>query len=130
MMTRDELHELITILTKEFEAGRIKVNSADTIEDMRRVRFAADGKIDPSTVSSSIRALALATAGARHERVIRQIPLREVQEEYFNGLATQFGPIFDQMQKVRANPQEFANVIANNDAALNSFTSRHDIGGR
>jgi hypothetical protein len=33
-MDRDELHELITTLKEEFEAGRIKVNSADTIKDM------------------------------------------------------------------------------------------------
>lgn len=30
------------------------------------------------------------------------------------------------MQKARANPQEFANVIANNDKALNSFTEAID----
>jgi hypothetical protein len=65
-MDRDELHELITILEQEFEANRIKVNSAETLEDMMRVRIAPDGKIDPSTVSSSVRALALAAAGMKH----------------------------------------------------------------
>lgn len=79
-MDRDELHDLITLLKQEFEAGRVTIRSAHTLEDMKHIRFASDGKIDPSTVSASVRALALAVTGATHERAIRNIPLREVQE--------------------------------------------------
>jgi hypothetical protein len=122
-MDRDELHDLITILKEEFEAGRIKVNSADTIEDMMRVRFAPDGKIDPSTVSGSVRALALATAGVRYERAIRKIPLQEVQEQYFASLGEFFGAAFDQMKSHGASPQEIANAIAKSDKAVTAFTS-------
>jgi hypothetical protein len=125
-MDRDELHDLITILKEEFEAGRIKVNSIETLEAVKRVRFAADGKIDPSTVSGSVRALALATAGARHERAIRKIPLREVQEQYFESLGGFFGPVFDQMKSHGASPQEIASAIAKSDKAVAAFTSELD----
>jgi hypothetical protein len=122
-MDRDELHELISILKKEFEADRIKVNSADTIEDMGRVRFAADGKIDPSTVSSSVRALALAVAARKHEQEIRKIPLREVHELYFEVIEKFLGPLFEEMKRHGVDAHVMSQVVAKNDKALTAFTS-------
>ncbi len=71
-MDRDDLHELISLLKEEFEAGRVVIRSEDTLEALKRVRFAADGKIDPATVTSSVRAYALAVAAAVHERTIKR----------------------------------------------------------
>ena len=82
-MDRDELHDLISLLKRDFEAGRIKVNSPETIKDLMRVRLEPDGKVDPATVTGSVRALVLAVAAGRHDQQIRSIPLKEVHELYF-----------------------------------------------
>jgi hypothetical protein len=58
-MERDELHELLLLLKQQFEAGKIKIPSAERIEELSRVRFAEDGKIDVHSVGSRVRALAL-----------------------------------------------------------------------
>lgn len=120
-MDRNGLHDLISLLKQEFEAGRVTVRSADTLEDMQRVRFGSDGKIDPSTVSPSVRALALAVAGATHERAIREIPLRQGQEAYFDGLTKHFGTIFEQMQQVGGNPNNVANALVSKHNFVDSF---------
>jgi hypothetical protein len=120
-MDRDDLHELISLFKEEFEAGRVVIRSKDTLEDLKRVRLAPDGKIDPATVTSSVRAHALAVAGAVHERAIREMPLREVQEAYFDGLTKHFGTIFDQMQQAGGNPQNVANAIVSKDSLVKAF---------
>jgi len=60
-------------------------------------------------------------AGAAHERAIRTIALREVQEAYFDGLTKHFGTIFDQMQLAGGNPQNVANALSSKDAIVTSF---------
>ena len=45
-MDRDELHDLIALLKKQFEDGKVKINSAQTLRELGRVRLAVDGKVE------------------------------------------------------------------------------------
>jgi hypothetical protein len=36
-MDRDELHDLIALLKKQFEDGKVKINSAQTLRELGRV---------------------------------------------------------------------------------------------
>jgi len=67
-MDRDELHDLVMSFKEKFEAGKFEVQDPHLIEEMSRVRLAADGKIDPVTVGSMVRATALASIAADASR--------------------------------------------------------------
>ena len=49
-MEREELHELILLLKHQIEGRKITINSAETIRELSRVRFAEDGKIHVQSV--------------------------------------------------------------------------------
>ena len=54
-MDRDELHVHVMLIKAEMEAERIHiVRNLKVIESLKKVRIAADGKVDPSTVDSSV----------------------------------------------------------------------------
>ena len=107
-MERDDLHDLVMLLKKQFEAGKIRIRSADTIQELSRVRFAKDGKIDAKSVGSSVRALALAVAAAETHRAMKQISLSEVNRQYFDIREPLFGTAFAEMKRHRLNPQSVA----------------------
>jgi hypothetical protein len=123
LMEREKLHELILLLKQQFEAGKISIRSAETIEELSRVRFAEDGKIDAESVGSSVRALALAVAAAETHRAMKQIPLLEVNREYFGILDPIFGKPFAEMKRHGLNPQILAEDMASRDNLVNAFTS-------
>src|SRR5580704_3258762 len=99
-MDRDALHEKIMMLKEEIEAKRIVfADGIDIAESLRKVRLAADGKIDPDSVDSRVRAVALGAAVGVHRREDKKISLRESQVEYFSILENIFGFSFAEMQK-------------------------------
>jgi hypothetical protein len=59
----------------------------------------------------------------KHERAIRQISLREVQEQYFTSLESLFGPAFAEMKRHGVSAQLIADDLAKNDKAVNAFTA-------
>ena len=122
-MEREELHELILLLKQQIEDGKLKINSAETIEELSRVRYAEDGKIDAPSVGSSVRALALAVAAAESHKAMMRISILEVNSEYFDILEPLFGKPFTEMKRHGLNPQIVADDMASRDNLVNAFTS-------
>ena len=67
-MDRDELHELVMMLKEELAAGRLQINSALSIQSLENVRYSNDGKVDPATVDSAVRALTCGAGGSLQNR--------------------------------------------------------------
>lgn len=60
-MDRDELHKRIMFLKEELEAGRVVIAphlQEEMMASLQQVRYAQDGKVDPETVDSRVRATA------------------------------------------------------------------------
>jgi hypothetical protein len=123
-MDRDELHERVMLLKEEMEAGRLFIREGLTIgESLRKVRFAADGKVDPSTVDSAVRSLAMAAAFGRSRREVKKIPLKETQEQYFEILERFFGQPFAEMKKHDLTPPEVAADMASRPKVVEAFAA-------
>jgi hypothetical protein len=121
-MDRDALHEKIMMLKEEIEAKRIVfADGIDIAESLRKVRLAADGKIDPDSVDSRVRAVALGAAVGVHRREDKKISLRESQVEYFSILENIFGFSFAEMQKRELAPPIMANYLASKPELVNEF---------
>lgn len=109
------------LFKEEFEAGRVKINSSETLKGLADVRFGDDGKVIPSTVSSSVRASALAIAAMRAHREMKQISLLEVQSKYFELLDHFFGHPFAEMKRHGVSPQALASDMADKENIVNAF---------
>lgn len=122
-MELDELHDMVMFLKEELTAGRIKVSSKFTVDALARVRFGCDGKVDPSTVDGSVRALGHAALGAKYHREVREMPLRDVQSRYFDILDGSFGEIFEKAKRKGATPQRVADAISYDESMLSAFNA-------
>src|ERR1700730_15120889 len=122
-MEPDELHDMVMFLNEELSAGRIKVSSESTVDALARVRFGPDGKVDPSTVDGSVRALGLSALGAQYYREVREMPLRDVQSRNFDILDGSFGTIFEEAKRKGVTPQKVAEAIYSNESTLSAFNS-------
>jgi hypothetical protein len=120
-MEPDELHEIVTILKHELEAGRVKVSSPHTLDALSRMRMDSNGKIDPSSVDGSVRALAQAVVGARIHRALREVPLRQVQSEYFDILETTFGNLFSEAKRHGVSAQQISDDVSARPSLVNAF---------
>jgi hypothetical protein len=70
-MNRDELHELVMLLKDGLTSGEIKIRDSRLLASLGDVRFSADGKVDPHTVNSHVKAAALAAVAAKTQRETR-----------------------------------------------------------
>jgi len=120
-MEREELDQLMKLLREEIAANRIKIRSQQTLADLAKVRLAPDGKVDPATVTSSVRAMALALAASRADREMRKVSLAEAQAEYFEILDRFFGGPFAEMKRHGLNPQIVAGDMVSRDRIVKAF---------
>lgn len=120
-MEREELDQLMKLFKEEISANRIKIHSEQVLSDLSKVRLASDGKVDPSTVSSSVRAMALAIAASRAQREMRKISLAEVQAQYFEILDRFFGEPFSEMKRHGLDPQIVAADLASRHSIVKAF---------
>ena len=67
-MDRDELHDLVISLKEKLAAGRLVLRDPVVLRELSEVRIEDDGKVDPATVGSSVRATAYASAAADASR--------------------------------------------------------------
>jgi len=104
-MDRDELHDLVISLREKLAAGKLVLRDPGVLHELSEVRFADDGKVDPATVGSSVRATAYASAAADASRAMEQISLQEVQSRYFEILENNFGSTYSEMKRRSLNPQ-------------------------
>src|ERR1017187_781363 len=121
-MDPDELHDLVMLLKNGVASGEIEIpESSGVRESLDRVRLNADGKVDPNTVNGSVRAAALAAAGAKATREMRKIPLRDVQAAYFEILDRFFGKPFSEMKAHGLTPAHIAEHLASQEAIVGAF---------
>jgi hypothetical protein len=121
-MNPDELHDLVMLLKNGVAFGEIKIpEGSPTRKSLDRVRLNADGKVDPNTVDSSVRAAARAAAGAKATREMRKIPLRDVQAAYFDILDQFFGKSFSEMKAHGVTPAQAAEHLASQKAIVGAF---------
>src|SRR3954471_23440609 len=113
-MDRDELHELVLTLKEEIAAGRLKINSASSINSLSNVRCGPDGNVDPTTVDSTVRALGLAAVAARSRREAKKISLIDTQAAYFEMVNKLIGGPFSQMRQRGLTPPQVAESLISN----------------
>jgi hypothetical protein len=110
------------LLKNGVDSGEIEIpEGSHTRESLDRVRLDADGKVDPNTVDSSVRAAARAVAGAKAAREMEKIPLRDVQAAYFDILDQFFGEPFSEMKAHGLTPAQVAEHLASQDAIVGAF---------
>jgi len=64
-MDRDDLHDLVISMKEKLVAGRLVLRDPVVLRELSEVRFANDGKVDPATVGSSVRALLMLRSRGR-----------------------------------------------------------------
>lgn len=93
------LQRRLQILKKQFEAGKIHIaEGLQVIESLKRVRYAADGTVDLTSVDALVRSMALATEAIHdREEMKKSASLAEIQTTYFQFLDQNFGQFFKVM---------------------------------
>ena len=125
-MDRDELHELVMLLKEAVSSGSFKLQPGSTAtESLKRVQFLPDGKADPDSVDSAVRAASLAAA-LKHEREKQQLSLRDTQTHYFELVNSAFGELFDQMKAHQVTANDIALDFGSRPAAVNAFIADYD----
>jgi len=123
-MDRNELHERVMLLKEELKAGRVKfAEGLDVTSSLGKVRFESDGKVDPDTVDSVVRALAMVIDFSVFRREVKKVPLKESQTEYFAILEKFFGVPFSEMKKHALNPHEIASHLASKPRTVEAFAA-------
>ena len=123
-LSADELHELVTSLQEGIACGRVKIPPGSLTEiGLKKVRLDANGKVDPKSVDSSVRAASYAAAAARAQREMRQIPLRDVQAEYFEILDQFFGKPFSEMNAHGVTAAQVAQQLGSSKKLVEAFQS-------
>jgi hypothetical protein len=121
-MDRNELHELVMLLKDGLASGKIEIPSGSRARAaLDKVRLDADGRVDPETVDGSVRAAGRAFAAANALRALRQIPLRDVQANYFDILEQFFGTPFAEMRKHGVTPAEVATHLVSQERIVGAF---------
>jgi hypothetical protein len=102
------LQRRLGILKKQFEADKVRIaEGLQVVESLKRVRYAADGTVDLSTVDGLVRSMALAVE-AMHDReeMKKTATLAEIQTTYFGFLERNFGHFFKIMTERGMTPHE------------------------
>jgi hypothetical protein len=112
------------VLKAQFEAGKIRIaEGLGVIESLKKVRYAADGTIDLSTVDGSVRSMALVVEYTHDRDELKQaIPLVEIQNTYFTFLDQNFGPFYEQMQERGLTPHGVAVALSREPSTATKLT--------
>ena len=122
-MDKDELNEKLMTLKEYLEQGKIKFfRGLKVIDSLKKVRYGADGKVDPSSVDGLVRSLANIVSVMKYQDELRKIPLMEVQAKYFEILETFFGTPYREMKKYKVTPHEVASSVASKESIVKAFT--------
>ena len=114
------LQRRLQILKNQFEAGKIHIaEGLQVIESLERVRYAADGTVDLTTVDASVRSMALAVE-AMHDReqMKKSASLAEIQTTYFEFLNKNFSHFFKVMIDRGLTPHDAAVALSRTPSAV------------
>jgi hypothetical protein len=118
------LHRRLQILKKQFDAGKVRIaEGLQVIESLKRVRYAADGTVDLSTVDGLVRSMALAVE-AMHDReeLKRSASLAQIQGEYFDFLEMNFGHFFKVMVERGLTPHDAGRALSSTPSTVAELT--------
>lgn len=117
--SEDEIKDLtdrVFLLRQSIEEGKIRFANHlidGFIESYEAIRLTDDGLVDPKTVDGRIRSATLAIKHFKYREDLKNdISVGEIQNLYFEMLFTQFGPIYDRMQKSALNPHQASVALA------------------
>ncbi len=122
-MNQDELHDLVMQLKDGLDSGKLRVRDRTLYESLEKVRISEDGKVDPATVDGNVKAMGLAFSAAQMEKEMREVPLREIQAEYFDLLEHFFGKPFSEMRRNNVTPAQVAEQMASQERIVQAFQS-------
>lgn len=118
------LQRRLQILKKQFDAGKVRIaEGLQVIDSLKRVRYAADGMVDLSTVDGLVRSMALAVE-AMHDReeMKNSASLAQIQNEYFDFLHNNFGHFFKIMVDRGLTPHEAGRALSSSPANVTELT--------
>jgi hypothetical protein len=120
-MEEDILTQRINKLERMLKNGEIYFNDEDTIDSLLKIRVKPNGKIDPNTVNSTVKALLSSIDGSEIKKNKEKISILDIQLEYFKILDTFFGKPYKEMVKHKSSPHLIASSIANNKSTVNAY---------
>lgn len=124
---KNDLNEVINFLRQELEAGRVKFTPGlRVVDDIMKVRYGTDGKVDPSSVEPSVRALAYGLAGVGNQEQMMQVPLIEAQEAYFDLLDRYFSKAYSEMMKHNVTSHQIAKGMSKTESLTKAFADDFD----
>lgn len=111
-MEREELHRRIELLQAKLNEGKFHI-AAHLADDFKKsllkVRIAADGLVDPTTVDSRIRSLLTFIAyQADRDEWKEAVSLKAIQEAYFERVEHAVEKLYQLMLKADSNPHQFS----------------------
>lgn len=112
------------ILKAQFDAGKVRIaEGLQVIESLKRVRYAADGTVDLSTVDGLVRSMALAVE-AMHDReeLKSSASLAQIQSEYFDFLDKNFGSFFKVMVERGLTPHDAGRALSRTPSMVAELT--------
>lgn len=118
------LQRRLQILKKQFDAGKVRIaEGLQVIESLKRVRYAADGTVNLSTVDSLVRSMALAVE-AMHDRaeMKKSASLAQIQAEYFGFLEKNFGHFFKVMVERGLSPHDAGLALSKTSSTVAELT--------
>lgn len=122
-MNDDNLEENLKILKDYLKQGKIKfAKHLSVISSLEKVKYLPNGKIDLSTVDSSVRALANGVAMMEYRKQLKTVSLRDIQKKYFEMLGAFFENPYQQMIKNNLTPHEIARDMAETPTLVKATT--------
>jgi hypothetical protein len=108
----DELRWRLDVLKAQIEEGKIHI-APHLFEAFKQslgaIRHGADGKVDLATVDRRVRSMSLVTAHVEQRRQAKQaMPLRDIQQAYFEFVEDTFGGAYKQMRDRNLDPHTFS----------------------
>ncbi|WP_417357746.1 hypothetical protein [Gallaecimonas pentaromativorans] len=121
-MEREELHRRIELLQNKLKNGEIKFapHLIDGFwESMKQVKILPDGMVDPETVDGRVRSLCMFIAYENDRQEWKDaVPLRDIQEGYFQRVNYAFGQLFEMMTEAKADPYKFAGWFSSDEGRV------------
>jgi hypothetical protein len=120
------LRARLELLKTQMKAGKVKFASGlNVVESLERVRYAPDGEIDLETVDPLVRSLALAVDGMhQREESKKQLPLAEIQHQYFGFIEANFGRFFNVMTEGGFTPHDVAMTLTRDSTVVNETVAQ------
>ena len=120
----EDLQRRLKILKQKMEEGKIRLpNDPHIKESLLAVRYGPDGKVDLKTVNGCVRSLSLAvTFWHDREETKKAMPLRQIQEMYFQFIENNFGKYFEIMRKRKLPPHDVGVALTQNPSVLDSMS--------